>query len=130
MVRQNHVGDFLRFIPLKIHESNYRNNQYIYLSVVNASNCLAGYIIISIEKHAEQVQLKRVLIDEKNLGIGRAAIILAEQYCVHTLKTQSIWLDVYQDNVKAIQVYEKLGYKKYKEGIENNRSVVFFEKNL
>ena len=38
--------------------------------------------------------------------------------------------DVYFNNNRAIHVYEKLGYERYKEGFENTKEVYFYRKIL
>jgi len=101
-----------------------------YLSIISSPNTLAGYIIICIENKSKTVQLKRILVDEKHLGIGQEAILAVENYCIKALKSNRIWLDVYENNSKAIYVYEKLGYIKFKEENQNSKPVLFYEKNL
>lgn len=101
-----------------------------YLSIISSPNTLAGYIIICIENKSKTVQLKRILVDEKHLGIGQEAILSVENRCSRELKSNHIWLDVYKNNSKAIYIYEKLGYIKFKEEIQNFKSVLFYKKKL
>jgi len=127
---QNHVGDFLNHTPHEKHKYNFKSSDVIYLSILSASEKLAGYVIIRKEKQLGTVQLKRIVMDEKYLGLGSEAIKSAEHYCVSVLKCTRLWLDVYEDNLRAVHVYEKLGYKIFKEGIENAKSVLFYEKTF
>jgi len=89
---------------------------------------IVGYIILVIE--TEAVQLKRIVIDEKYLGIGFKALALLDNYCQKIIKKNELWLDVYADNKRAISLYEKSGYIRYSEGVENCREVWFYRKKL
>ena len=63
-------------------------------------------------------------------GIRQKTLLVLESYCIIKLNINHIWLDVYQNNLKAIYVYEKLGYIKFQENIQNLKTVLFYEKNL
>jgi ribosomal protein S18 acetylase RimI-like enzyme len=36
--------------------------------------------------------------------------------------------EIYADNARAVHLYEKLGYVRYNEGMENHREVWFYKK--
>jgi len=127
---QTHVGSFLNQTSLEKHKHDFNNTDVIYLSVLNTSGKLAGYVIIHKKKQFGSIQLKRILIDENYLGIGTEVIEATEQYCARVLNATRLWLDVYVDNARAVRVYEKLGYKVFKEGIENKKQVLFYEKEF
>ncbi|MBL1319697.1 MAG: GNAT family N-acetyltransferase [Methylophaga sp.] len=127
---QSHIGEFLSIKSLETHEIDFKKDSVIYLSIISTSGLLAGYIILCKEKQSKTVQLKRILIDEKYLGKGQEAMISLESHCIRELKSNHIWLDVYKTNSKAIYVYEKLGYKKFKQNIQNSKLVLFYEKKL
>ena len=130
MNTQNHVENHLNIKSLKTHQQEFQNSDVVYLSIFNKTNKLAGYIILVKEKHENSIQLKRILIDEAFLGIGQDAMVVMEKYCITKLNAKRIWLDVFKNNSKAIYIYEKLGYKEFKRGEENDRAVIFYEKNL
>jgi RimJ/RimL family protein N-acetyltransferase len=130
MNAQSHVKNHLSIKSLEAHQQEFQSNNVVYLSVFNKSNKLAGYIVLIKEKYENSIQLKRILIDEKFLGIGQDVIMVMENYCIAKLNTKRIWLDVFKNNNKAIYIYEKLGYKVFKRGEENYRAVLFYEKRL
>ena len=130
MSYQSHINNNLNYKTLEAHEQEFRRKNIIYLSIINSAHLFTGYFIIKKESNSNNVQLKRVLIDEKHLGIGQEAILLLENLCIKEFKSSRIWLDVYETNKKAIHIYEKLGYKKFKESIEYSRPVLFYEKML
>lgn len=61
------------------------------------------------------LEFKRLTINEKGFGFGREAVSLLKQLCFHKLGFHRLWLDVYDDNYKAIKLYESEGF--VKEGI-------------
>jgi len=77
-----------------------------------------------------QVQFKRIVIDEQHLGSGKKVLELVEQYCIKKLDKHTLWLDVYADNHRAIALYEKSEFIRYNDGIENGREVRFYRKLL
>lgn len=125
---QNHVGTYLNLKSLKTHKNEFNKNNIFYLSIISSSGLLAGYFILRKEKNTKTVQFKRILIDEKHLGIGQEAILAMEKYCASELNANRIWLDVYERNSKAIYIYEKLGYKQFEKNIQNSETVLFYEK--
>jgi [ribosomal protein S5]-alanine N-acetyltransferase len=50
--------------------------------------------------------------DARNRGLGTEATALIVGYGFDTLNMNRIWLHVYEDNVAAVHVYEKLGFKR------------------
>ncbi|SON52227.1 Histone acetyltransferase HPA2-like acetyltransferase (fragment) [Vibrio tapetis subsp. tapetis] len=46
------------------------------------------------------------------------------------LDAEHIWLDIYDDNCRAIHIYEKFGFKVFNTEIQDNRTVLFYEKSL
>lgn len=129
MNTQDHVKNHLSIKSLEAHQKEFQNSNFVYLSVFE-SNSLVGYIILVKENHENSIQFKRILIDEAFLGIGQEAMVMMEGYCVAKLNAKRIWLDVFKSNRRAIHVYEKSGYNVFKQGEENDRTVIFYEKNL
>jgi len=130
MGNQKHVDMLLSHKSLETHKKDFIKNNIIYLSILSSTGLLAGYFILRKEKNTKTVQFKRILIDEKHLGIGQEAILAMEKYCKSELKANRIWLDVYEKNSKATHIYEKLGYKQFERNIQKFESVLFYEKNI
>ena len=130
MNEQHHVGSHLNVKSLEAHHQEFENDNIIFLSILCGANHLAGYIILVKEDYINNIQFKRMLIGESYLGVGQSAIMAMENYCITELKTNRVWLDVFKDNGKAIHIYEKLGYKVFKQGEEGSRAVLFYEKDL
>ena len=56
-------------------------------------------------------------------GYGTEAIPAMVRYCMETLGLRRIFLKVYPDNVRAIHVYEKCGFREY----DRTEETVFME---
>jgi len=125
MSQQKHIGKHLNTKSLKEFQNEFKENNTIFLSVMSDEN-IVGYIILVFETQA--VQLKRIVIDEKYLGLGFKALVLLDNYCQKIINKNKLWLDVYADNKRAISLYEKSGYSRYSEGVENYREVWFYKK--
>ena len=130
MNEQSHVANHLNIKSLEAHQVEYENDNVIFLGILFNFNQLAGYIILVKEDNTQNAQIKRVLVDERHLGVGQKAIVAMENYCITELKIEKIWLDVFKSNNRAIHIYEKLGYKVFKEDEEDSRAVFFYEKML
>lgn len=130
MGKQDHVIGFLNKKSFATHKTEFESDDHFYLSILNKVDSLLGYVIVRKEKEADVLQLKRILIDEKYLGIGQQAITLVENYCIENFSCKRIWLDVYESNTKAIHIYKKLGYLKIKEELQKFRWVQYYEKWL
>ena len=127
MSLQKHIGKNLNPKSLEQFENEYKDEATTFLSVMR-NGSIVGCIILVEE--AETVQLKRIVIDENHLGLGSEVMQLFEEYCLRRLGKDRLWLDVYADNARAVHLYEKLGYVRYNEGMENHREVWFYRKNL
>ncbi len=106
------------------------NPDMLYLTIINKDKKIAGYFIIVREDKIKGVEIRRIIIDENERGIGQQAIQEMEKFCKMTLKVQRIWLDVFEHNHRGRHVYRKLGYTKFKEGICEGKKLYFLEKQL
>ena len=125
MSLQKHIGRHLNAKSLKGFEDEFEEDHTLFLSVMSNEN-IVGYIILVVE--TESVQLKRIVIDEKYLGIGSKVLVLLDNYCQTIVHKNALYLDVYADNKRAISLYEKSGYRIYDKGLENHREVWFYRK--
>ncbi len=130
MADQAHVKNFVNVSSLEDHQDNYADPNTIYLSIENTAAELVGYFILVVEHETNTVEFGRIVIDENSLGIGQQAIRLMEKYCRSNLNTRRIWLDVYEDNARAIHVYEKQGYRRFERRKYQGRVLFYYEKLL
>jgi len=131
-------GDKIKFINTvlsdidKIIEFEKLNAQYVHqyskdkhITLLNDNDCLhlsikrldnnelIGHMIIfGLSNHNKVLEFRRLTINEKGLGFGRDAIRLLKKLCFEKLAFHRLWLDVYDDNDKAISLYESEGFVK------------------
>jgi RimJ/RimL family protein N-acetyltransferase len=79
----------------------------------------AGYLIANDCRDSNAgFHVKRLLVEEKNRGIGREAL---GQFSTHALALEGancVWLNVRDWNARAQRVYSKLGYVRFDPGPE------------
>lgn len=94
-----------------------KDNDCLHLSIRRLDNdYLIGHMIIFGLCNSNLVlEFRRITVNEKGMGYGRDAIRLLKQLCFEKLGFHRLWLDVYDDNDKAINLYESEGF--IKEGI-------------
>ncbi len=127
---QEHAKPYLGTKTMGDYKREFKDSNTTYLSIVNTSNIILGYIILSKKQSRSSIQLKRILIGKENFGIGQNTLSRLEQYCLDTMGIKHIWLDVYDNNHKAIHIYEKLGYQLFDTKIQDNRKILFYDKSL
>ena len=105
---------FVHQYPREKHITLLRDNDCLHLSIKRLDNDkLIGHMIIfGLCNHNEVLEFRRITINEKGLGFGREAIKLIKQLCFKKLKFHRLWLDVYDDNLRAIKLYESEGFIK------------------
>ena len=125
--RQSHAREFINATSLEEHCHNFSNPDFIYLTIENDAADVVGYFIL-VKEANNRVEFRRIVIDENQRGIGQSAIIAMEEYCNRELRCESIWLDVYDDNVVGRHIYEKFGYLQFKSTVVSGRILLFYEK--
>jgi hypothetical protein len=83
MSTQKHIGSNLNSKSLKQFQKEFLADAIVYLNIVHNNDALMGYVALNIEEIS--VQLKRIVIDEKYLGIGQDELREVEQYCLENL---------------------------------------------
>lgn len=73
------------------------------------SNKIVGFSLVNINKKSNVFELRRIVICEKGKGYGRESIFGLMNYAFNKKNINKFWLDVYTDNVVAIELYKKLG---------------------
>ncbi|NQY94941.1 MAG: GNAT family N-acetyltransferase [Campylobacteraceae bacterium] len=125
-----HTKPFLSTKTMADYQKEFTDKNTTYLSIVNTSNIILGYFILHKDQRKNSIQLKRILIGKNSLGIGHDALSRLEQYCIDIMEVQHIWLDVYDNNHRAIHIYEKIGYQLFDTVIQDNRKILYYDKSL
>ena len=130
MDRQAHARQFVNQTGLATHREYFDDPAIIYLSIDDDAGEFCGYFILVRDADDASVEFRRILVDGQKRGIGQAAIAAMESYCKSRFKTNRIWLDVYEDNEIGMHIYEKMGYRRYREEPAGGRKLYFYEKSL
>jgi len=111
------------------HAHNILDPSFIYLRILEAEK-LAGFFIFVLDTDQCSVEFRRVVVSEKDKGIGKLAIAAMEYFCRTNLKRTSIWLDVFECNNRGRHVYEKLGYERYGESEHQCGKLFLYQKRI
>jgi RimJ/RimL family protein N-acetyltransferase len=72
---------------------------------------IIGYIIlIGLENPDKAVEFKRIVINEKGNGYGRAAVRFIKKYVFEDLGFHRVWLEVLENNNRAYRLYKSEGF--------------------
>ena len=119
----------------KIIECEISNNQFVnnydkekHIELLNDSDCLhlslrrldndklVGHMLVfGLDGVNDSLELRRIAINEKGKGFGRDALQLLKRLCFKELKFHRLWLDVYDDNTRALSLYESEDF--FQEGL-------------
>ena len=113
------------------HHMEYEKNDIYYLSIYKNYK-LIGFAIVVLDPDQTSVELRRIVISNKNRGHGEGqqSIGLIENFCKNRLKRKRIWLNVFKNNKRAKYIYEKLGYSLYQIPKSHDMELLFYQKML
>lgn len=111
------IGNYYKVISLSVEEEKIKQmeKKYSFSIVLKEKNELIGYVSLMDINFINQTATLGIFIgDEKNRnkGYGKEAIKLILNYGFNYLNINNIMLHVYSFNKKAINLYEKIGFKK------------------
>jgi diamine N-acetyltransferase len=70
-----------------------------------------GYVILAgLQDPNETIELRRIVIMEKGLGYGKAAIQQVKQEAFEKYQVNRLWLDVKEHNHRAQALYKSAGF--------------------
>ncbi len=121
--------DYILAYDSERHLAEFERDDIVYLSIY-AENRLVGFFILALEADPGSLEFRRIVVAERGLGIGRAAIGLMEEYCRDQLGRDRVWLDVFDFNHRGRHLYQKLGYRYFDRGELDGKTLLFFEKSL
>ncbi|HEX7727912.1 MAG TPA: GNAT family N-acetyltransferase [Terracidiphilus sp.] len=83
-----------------------------YYVVDAADGSLAAYAILrGLAENSGSIELKRVVVGEPGNGLGRRILTELLRIAFDELRAHRIFLDVYDDNLRAQHLYRSLGFK-------------------
>lgn len=125
MERDPQTARYILPTTLAQHRRNLARKDTVYLSIYHRGEH-AGFMVLVLEADGSSVEFRRIVVADKESGIGQQAIAAMEDYCRDTLGRGRVWLDVFDFNPRAMHVYRKLGYRFLgEERLENQRLLAF-----
>lgn len=92
-----------------INDSNYA--QFMVETIDNPR--IVGFVIlIGLDDPDRNLEFKRIAINEKGRGFGRAAVQLIKKYAFEVKTTHRLWLEVIEYNDRAYKLYATEGFIK------------------
>lgn len=104
--------DFIGSFDRAGHQAFMHTTNSLHLSMIDLSNEeFVGFMLLDdvLSPH-RHIEFKRFVVGIRQKGFGREAIRLCKKLCFEQLNTHSLWLDVFDDNPKAISLYESEGF--------------------
>lgn len=105
---------FVGCYPKDKHIALLNDDDCLHLSIRRLDNdALTGHMLIfGLCSTNKVLEFRRLTISDKGSGFGREAIRLLKQLCFEKLGFHRLWLDVYEDNERAIKLYVSEGFIK------------------
>jgi len=77
-----------------------------------STNKIIGFIILAgLENTNLSLEFRRIVVKSKGKGFGRQCLQLTKEHCFNQLKFHRLWLDVFDDNERAISLYKSEGFR-------------------
>ncbi|SDL08747.1 Protein N-acetyltransferase, RimJ/RimL family [Catalinimonas alkaloidigena] len=87
-------------------------DELLVMIVQKATGQAVGFVLLAgLTNSHRALELRRVIIAEKGLGVGRQVIRLLKTYCFEILRFHRFWLDVYPFNERALHLYRTEGFQ-------------------
>jgi diamine N-acetyltransferase len=101
---------FISTDDLQVHGRRLTDPNCLYW-VVESGNQSAGYVILcGLRLESRSIELKRIVIAEPGRGMGRQVLQAVMSEAFNNLGAHRLWLDTFDDNLRAQHVYSALGF--------------------
>ncbi len=124
-------GGFIILQSLEDHEEFLSDEDVRHL-IIESERKPVGYIVLAgLKDENENIELKRIVVTEKGLGYGRRAVQSIKKVAFEELNAHRLWLDVFDFNERARNLYESEGFKiegKFRESVKSGderKSLIF-----
>lgn len=93
------------------HRANLADTDKRYLIAEDADGGRLGFVILAgLETPARDVELVRMAVTEPGRGLGKPLLRQVIELTFGELGASRLWLDVYDDNPRAIRAYRTAGF--------------------
>jgi len=91
------------------------DGMYLVIRAQNSDLKLGFVLLFGLTSIHRSIELRRIVVSQKGLGIGRAAIRAVKELAFNQLNAHRLWLDVKLKNTRARHLYTSEGFSE--EGI-------------
>ena len=124
------AAEFVTQNSLNEHLGAFFDPQIRYLTILD-KNHVIGFMLIALDEDKKSVELRRIVVETKDSGVGQMAMKLLEDYVKDEIGRSRIWLDVFTNNERAKYIYQKLGYIQFGMAeYADGRPLLLFEKDI
>jgi len=96
--------------PLGLRIEKFGDNNFFQTIVETIDGHAVGFIDFRDMLHDTQVELKRIVITEKDKGYGKASMYLSQKFAFEILGRDRLYLGTKIENVRAQHVYHSTGF--------------------
>jgi diamine N-acetyltransferase len=98
--------------PRERHLQVINSEEWMHITVKRKSSAdIIGYVLLEgIRSEHGTIELTRIVIKEKGKGYGRESLRMIKRLCFEKLGCHRLWLDVYEYNKRAIELYKSEGF--------------------
>jgi diamine N-acetyltransferase len=115
LVCQEQRPDFAAFVhrwPVEQHVRNLHDADKVYLIAEDENGERMAFVILAGFCSADRnVELVRMAVTQPGLGIGKPLLMAVLDMAFGELNVDRLWLDVFEDNVRARRAYEAIGFR-------------------
>jgi diamine N-acetyltransferase len=115
IVCQEQRSDFAAFIhrwPAEQHRCNFADADKLYLIAQDEAGERLAFVILAGLRSAEKsIELVRMAVTQPSMGLGKRLLASVIETAFDKLGADRLWLDVFDDNVRARGVYEAAGFR-------------------
>ena len=129
--RMETAADTSRFVTgysLTRHQAEFHKPKVIYKVIKTTNEDIVGFVILALDDGSESIEFRRIVVSEKGKGIGRSAVLHLDGICTEEFGRRRIWLDVFEFNERARNLYESCGYRRFSERDHPSGKLFLYEK--
>ena len=127
--KEKDTKDYIIPYTLEKHIEEFNKPNIVYKTILNR-NKIIGFMILNLEEDKKSVEFRRIVINEKGKGFGIMAIKFLDYIVKEEFVRNRIWLDVFENNKRAIHIYKTCGYKYFKRVKYDGKELKVYEKIL
>ncbi|WP_224995552.1 GNAT family N-acetyltransferase [Cesiribacter sp. SM1] len=114
VIRMEHHPDNKEFIipySLSQHQQALESEDEAHLKLTTEEGSTIGFVLLAgLNNPNQSVEFRRIVVALKGMGYGRQAVALVKEHCFEHLLCHRLWLDVFEDNGRARQLYKSEGF--------------------